>query len=283
MKDFEKTFTVLNGVPIPPVGFGTWKIQPGKAAIAAVKEAFKAGYTHIDTATAYQNEESVGTAIREAEVNRKKLFITSKLQNRDHGYETALKAFQKTLDLLRVDYLDMYLIHWPIPGPRKDDWKEVLPQCWRALEEEYEKGRIKVIGVCNSLPHHVELILKTCKIKPMVNQLELHPGFMQHEAVKFSKDNGILVEAWSPLSNGKVFSSAGLADIAKRTGHSIAQICGRWLLQHEILPLPKSTNPERMRENLDVFGFELSDEDMAAIDALTDVGNSGWNPDNIAW
>lgn len=283
MNKFETTFTAYNGVAIPPIAFGTWKIPPGRAAIAAVKEALKAGYTHIDTAPAYQNEESVGTAVIEAGADREKLFITSKLHNRDHGYETALAGFQKTLDLLRTDYLDMYLIHWPVPHPHKDDWQEVLPQCWRAMEEEYNKGRIKAIGVCNCLPHHLEVILKSCTVKPMVNQIEVHPGFMQKEAVRFCKDNGILLEGWGPLANGKVFQSAGLKAIAEGAGRTVAQVCERWLLQHDILPLPKSVTPERIRENLDVFDFELSDADMAAIDGLTDVGNSGMNPDNISW
>jgi diketogulonate reductase-like aldo/keto reductase len=283
MKDYQTVFTTHTGVVIPPIAFGTWKIPAGRIAIQSVKEALKAGYRHIDTAPAYGNEESVGTAIRELGFDRTKLFLTSKLHNRDHGYETALMGFQKTFDLMRVDYLDMCLIHWPIPNVHKADWQQVLPQCWRAMEDAYEKGIIKVIGVCNFLPHHFKPIFESCKIKPMVNQIELHPGFMQVEAVQFSRKNGIVIEGWSPFANGKVFESAVLEEVAERYQRTMGQICGRWLLQHEILPLPKSITPERIHQNLKIFDFEIAPADMGLIDKMTDVGNSGMNPDNISW
>lgn len=280
MKKMSDFYMLKNGVQIPCIGYGTWQTPSGEVALASVKSALDAGYRHIDTAAIYRNEDSVGEAIRASGIDRKEIFVTSKVWNKCRGYDMVMSAFDKTMTKLGLDYLDLYLIHWPAVAKHYDNWNEVNLDTWRGLTALYKEGRIKAIGVSNFLPHHLEALMQT-EIAPMVDQIEFHPGFMQTETVEFCKKNGILVEAWSPLGTGKMLTNETLMAIAAKYGKSVAQICIRWCLQHEVLPLPKSVTPSRIAENADVFDFTISDEDMAAIDAMEYFGGSGFDPDNV--
>lgn len=281
MNNLKDTYTLCNGVNIPCVGFGTWQTPNGETAINSVLEAMKCGYRHIDTAACYGNEESVGKAIKLSRINREELFVTSKLWNTDQGYESTLKAFYKTIKDLGLDYLDLYLIHWPVVKEHKEDWKEAICETWKAFEKLYSEGKIRAIGVSNFKPHHLKVIFENCNIKPMVNQIELHPSHNQDETVKFCRNNNILVEAWGPLSTGRIFKVKEMQDIANKYNKSIAQITLRWHIQNEILPLPKSVTPSRIKENSMIFDFELLKEDMELIQNLKGCEGSGVNPDNI--
>ena len=281
MNNLKDTYTLSNGVNIPCVGFGTWQTPNGETAINSVLEAMKCGYRHIDTAACYGNEESVGKAIKLSRINREELFVTSKLWNTDQGYESTLKAFDKTIKDLGLDYLDLYLIHWPVGKEHKEDWKEAICETWKAFEKLYSDGKIRAIGVSNFKPHHLKVIFENCNIKPMVNQIELHPSHNQDETVKFCRNNNILVEAWGPLSTGRIFKVKEMQDIANKYNKSIAQITLRWHIQNEILPLPKSVTPSRIKENSMIFDFELLKEDMELIQNLKGCEGSGVNPDNI--
>ena len=229
----------------------------------------------------YGNEESVGKAIKLSRINREELFVTSKLWNTDQGYESTLKAFDKTIKDLGLDYLDLYLIHWPVVKEHKEDWKEAICETWKAFEKLYSEGKIRAIVVSNFKPHHLKVIFENCNIKPMVNQIELHPSHNQDETVKFCRNNNILVEAWGPLSTGRIFKVKEMQDIANKYNKSIAQITLRWHIQNEILPLPKSVTPSRIKENSMIFDFELLKEDMELIQNLKGCEGSGVNPDNI--
>lgn len=277
----EKQFELKNSVQIPSVGFGTWQTPDGATAVGAVRCAIDAGYRHIDTAAVYGNEKSVGEGIARSGIDRQELFVTSKVWNTERGYDTTLRAFEQTLADLRLDYLDLYLIHWPATAHRFDDWQQINTDTWRAMEKLYHDGRVRAIGVSNFMPHHLEALMRVAEEQPSVNQIEFHPGFMQTECVNFCKACGIVVEAWSPLGTGRMLDNATLKMIAARYGKSVAQVCIRWALQHGVLPLPKSVTPSRIRENLDVFDFELSSVDMQTIDCMEYFGGSGLHPDKI--
>ena len=281
MNNLNDTYTLSNGVNIPCVGFGTWQTPNGETAINSVLEAMKCGYRHIDTAACYGNEESVGKAIKLSGINREDLFVTSKLWNTDQGYESTLKAFDKSIKDLGLDYLDLYLIHWPVVKGHKEDWEKSICETWKAFEKLYSEGKIRAIGVSNFKPHHLKVIFENCNIKPMVNQIELHPSHNQDETVKFCRNNNILVEAWGPLSTGRIFKVKEMQDIANKYNKSIAQITLRWHIQNEILPLPKSVTPSRIKENSMIFDFELLKEDMDLIQNLKGCEGSGVDPDNI--
>lgn len=281
MNNLNDTYTLSNGVNIPCVGFGTWQTPNGETATNSVLEAIKCGYRHIDTAACYGNEESVGKAIKLSGINREDLFVTSKLWNTDQGYESTLKAFNKTIKDLDLDYLDLYLIHWPVMKGHKEDWEKSICETWKAFEKLYSEGKIRAIGVSNFKPHHLKVIFENCNIKPMVNQIELHPSHNQDETVKFCRNNNILVEAWGPLSTGRIFKVKEMQDIADKYSKSIAQITLRWHIQNEILPLPKSVTPSRIKENSMIFDFELLKEDMELIQNLKGCEGSGIDPDNI--
>lgn len=277
----EKFYLLSNNYKIPNIGFGTFRTPSGEETEQSVINAIKSGYRHIDCAAAYGNEKSVGDAILKSGVAREELFITSKLWNDDKGYENTLKAFNKTLEDLQLDYLDLYLIHWPIAKASKNNWQEANTESWRALEELYSQGKIKAIGVSNFLPHHLEPLLENAKIKPMVNQIEFHPGMLQEETVEFCKKHHILVEAWAPFSNGQILTNPVLKEIADKYKKSVAQLSLRWIIQKGIVPLPKSVTPERIKSNLEVFDFEISEQDVDIIDRLTDCGGSGLHPDEV--
>lgn len=277
----ENFYVLKNNYKIPNIGFGTFRTPSGEETEQSVLNAIKAGYRHIDCAAAYGNEKSVGNAIRKSGVPREELFITSKLWNDEKGYEKTLAAFNQTLEDLQLDYIDLYLIHWPIAKASKDNWQEANNESWRAFEELYKQGKIKAIGVSNFLPHHLKPLLESANIKPMVNQIEFHPGMLQEETVEFSKKHNILVEAWAPFSNGQILKHPVLQEIADKYQKSVAQLTLRWIIQKGIVPLPKSVTPERIKSNLDVFDFEISEKDVERIDSLTNCGDSGLHPDEV--
>ncbi|WP_411842433.1 aldo/keto reductase [Salinicoccus sp. HZC-1] len=280
MKTLTDTFQLSNGTEIPCVGFGTWQTPDGPTAVNSVKKSIEAGYRHIDTAAAYKNEGSVGQAIKESGVAREELFITSKLWNTERGYEKTLAAFEQTLKELETDYLDLYLIHWPASSSQFDNWEEINLETWRAMTELYKAGKIKAIGVSNFMAHHLEALVQT-EVKPVVNQVEYHPGHAQDEVVSFCRQHDILIEAWSPIGSGRLLDNEALKEIASKYDKSVAQLCIKSVLQNGVLPLPKSVTPERIEENTHVFDFEISDEDMKQINAMENVGFSGMNPDEL--
>ena len=278
MKKLTDSFILSNDLNIPCVGFGTWQAADGEVATEAVRSALKAGYRHVDTAAIYRNEESVGRAVTESGIDRSEIFVTTKLWNKCRSYELAFSAFERSLSKLGLDYVDLYLIHWPASPSQYENFDQINLETWRAMTELYKDGKIKSIGVSNFMPHHLEALMKT-DVVPMVNQIEFHPGFTQWETLEYCKKNGILVEGWSPLGSGRVLSDERLKKIASKYGKSVAQICIRWSLQHGVLPLPKSVTESRIIENADVFDFEISSADMAEIDAFETFGESGFHPD----
>ncbi|MGN0483622.1 MAG: aldo/keto reductase [Lachnospiraceae bacterium] len=275
-----KNFVLHNGYEIPEIGFGTWKTPNGDVAVQSVKEALACGYRHIDTAAAYENETSVGQAIRESGLKREEVFITSKLWNSQRGYETTLAAFEKTMDKLGLEYLDLYLIHWPASVHQFENWEALNVETWRAMIQLYKEGRIKAIGVSNFCPHHLKALMEM-EVIPMVNQIEFHPGMTQPEVVSYCKEHDILVEAWSPLGNGALLQSALIKELAEKYKKSPAQICLRFVLQQGVLPLAKSVTPSRIRENLEILDFELSDEDMKKLVDMPNIAYSGSDPDKV--
>lgn len=280
METLNSTFTLSNDVEIPCVGFGTWQTPDGKVAYDSVKTAIDTGYRHIDTAAAYENEASVGEAVQDSNIKREDLFITSKLWNSERGYDKTIAAFNETLKLLKTNYLDLYLIHWPASETQFDNWDEINVDTWRAITDLYKDGKIKAIGTSNFMPHHLKSLMET-EIKPMVNQIEYHPGYTQDEAVEYCKENGILVEAWSPIGSGRLLENESLKEIAVKYSKTVAQLCIRYALQNDVLPLPKSVTPERIESNTQVFDFKITDEDMTSINAMEDIGFSGNHPDTI--
>lgn len=279
MKNPSDTYTLHNDVRIPCIGFGTWQASNGDEAVKAVKQALTAGYRHIDTAAVYGNEESVGTAVRESGLPRSEVFVTSKLQNAAHGYEETKAAFEATMARLQLDYLDLYLIHWPNPKPFRDRWQEANAGTWRAFEEFYEAGRIRSIGVSNFHPHHLEALAKTANTPPMVNQIRLCPGDTQDTVVDYCRQHNILLEAYSPFGTGSLFEVKEMQDIASQYDKTVAQVAIRWSLQMGFLPLPKSVTESRIRENIEVFDFTLSDKDMERIASLDGIVGYSQDPD----
>lgn len=263
---------------IPGIGFGTWQIPDGEIVKESVRIAIANGYRHIDTAAIYDNETGVGEGIAASEVRREELFITTKVWNSDRGYDQTMRAFERSLEKLDVGYVDLYLIHWPARG---DSGRKENLDTWRALETLYKEGRAKSIGVSNFLRHHLIDLINDGEILPMVDQIEYHPGYTQPETVDFCREHNILVEAWSPLGSGKMLENEQLKQMAEGYEKTVAQLCIRWCLQNETIPLPKSTTPERIIQNLDVFDFTITDEDMAVIDNLPYIGGSGLHPDKI--
>lgn len=250
-------------------------------AVDAVREAIDAGYRHIDTAAIYGNEISVGRAIAESSVAREKLFVTSKLWNTERGYDSTLRAFDKSLAVLGLEYLDLYLIHWPANQQQFSNWEELNASTWRAMEELYRQGRIRAIGLSNFKVHHLESLLRHATVLPAVNQIEYHPGFMQQDIVDYCTARNILIEAWSPLGTGRLLDNELLMRIGDKYGKSAAQVCIRWALQNGTLPLPKSVTASRIKENLDVFDFHLTTADMASINDMAYAGDSGLDPDTV--
>lgn len=283
MQSLTSTYTLANGIKIPVVGFGTWQTPDGEVAVSSVKSALANGYRHIDTAQAYKNEEGVGCALKESGIPREEIFLTTKLWNKNHSYDLAMSSFAESLEKLQTDYVDLFLIHWPNPVDFRDHWQNANAESWRAMEDLYEAGKIKAIGISNFRPHHIEELKKTAKIMPMVNQIFLAPGEKQEEVVSYCEDNDILLEAYSPLGTGKIFEVPEMKALAEKHNRSIAQIALRWSLQHGFLPLPKSVTPSRIKENAQLFDFELSKTDMAQIDALDGVVGKAGDPDQTTF
>lgn len=264
------TYQLNNGVEIPVLGFGTFKAMDGEEAYRAVLEALKASYRHIDTAAIYQNEESVGQAIKDSGVPREEMFVTTKLWNSQQTYEQTRQALEKSIEKLGLDYLDLYLIHWPNPKPLRenDAWKTRNAEVWRAMEDLYQEGKIRAIGVSNFLPHHLDALLETATIVPAVNQVRLAPGVYQEEVVAYCREKGILLEAWGPFGQGELFDSKQVQEIAANHGKSVAQIALAWSLAEGFLPLPKSVTTSRIQANLDCFGIELSHEERETLKTI---------------
>ncbi|ANH81942.1 oxidoreductase [Niabella ginsenosidivorans] len=276
-------FILSNHLSVPVIGFGTWQVPKGEQTFNAVSTALNNGYRHIDTASAYNNEKSVGDAIKASGIDRRTIFLTTKLWNKDRGYTATLNAFERSLELLQTDYLDLYLIHWPANSKQFDNWKAINAETWRAFEDLYRQGKVRAIGVSNFMVKHLEALKETAALFPMVNQIEYHPGYTQDEVVSYCKREQVLVEAWSPIGSGRLLNHELLRKIAEKYKTSVAQLCIRFCLQNEILPLPKSVTPAYIKANLDVEGFTIDASDLSAIHAIKNEGWSGLNPDQIGF
>lgn len=277
MKNINDCFTLNNGVTIPCIGFGTYKAAEGDSSDSIVT-AIKAGYRFFDTASFYETEVYLAEALKRTGLPRKEVFITSKVWKAEMGYNGTMEAFERTLKNLDTDYLDLYLIHWP-RYTLEGEWKQTCIDTWKAMEELYKAGRIRAIGLSNFLPHHLDVILEHCTVKPMVNQLEIHPGYTQEAALRYCQERDILVQAWSPLGRQRVLQTPLILELADKYNVSAAQICLRYLLQRGIHPLPKASSMERMKNNMDLFRFDITKEDMHRINTLPQTGWSGEHPD----
>ncbi|MEU7341260.1 aldo/keto reductase [Streptomyces sp. NPDC007074] len=266
--------TLNNAVRIPQLGFGTFQIPPGETRDTTLA-ALEAGYRHIDTAEMYGNEKEVGQAVRDSGLDRDEVFVTSKLNNGAHAYDDALQAFDRTMEDLGLDRLDLFLIHWPLPG--RGDFVET----WKAMEEIYRSGRTKAIGVSNFRPHHLRRLLEESEVVPAVNQVEVHPYLTQGDVRAFGAEHDIATEAWSPIAQGKVLDDPTINRIAERVGRTAAQVTLRWHIQRGDIVFPKSVTPKRIAENLDLFDFELAEGDMREISALNRDERTGPDPDRF--
>ncbi|RIW29607.1 aldo/keto reductase [Bacillus salacetis] len=271
--NLQSTQRLHNGVEIPSVGLGVYKMDDHEQAVGSIKKAIETGYRSIDTASFYENEKSVGQAVKESGAGRENLFITSKVWNTDQGYDSTLKSFEESLRQLDMDYMDLYLIHWPVADKYKDTWK--------AMERLYGEGLIKAIGVSNFKEHHLEDLMKASNEKPVINQIELHPRLSQQELRNYCQENGIAVEAWSPIARGRLLEEPTLNHIAGKYNKSAAQVILRWHLQNEVIIIPKSVRESRMKENINLFDFELSLEDMSQINSLNMDERYGADPDKL--
>ncbi|MEM7484041.1 MAG: aldo/keto reductase [Bacteroidota bacterium] len=271
--DLQGAFKLHNGVQMPYFGLGVYLSKDGNEVISAVRDALNHGYRHIDTAAIYKNENGVGTGLRESEVDRKDVFVVSKVWNDDQGYDATLKAFDASLERLGMDYLDLYLIHWPKGELSKDTW--------RAMERLYHEKRVRAIGVSNFLKHHLEDVMTGAEIVPMVNQMEFHPYLVQQDLIDFCTQNKIQYEAWSPMMQGKIFDLDEFKKMGEKYNKTAAQIVLRWDLQKGVVTIPKSSKKERIIANADIFDFELSSEDVQLLDNLDKGHRFGPDPDNF--
>ena len=279
MNSLTDCYELINGVKVPCVGFGTWKM-PEEIASNAVKCAIENGYRHIDTAAAYLNEEYVGLGIKNSGISREEIFLVSKLPNDDHGYKNAIASCEKSLKRLGVDYLDSYLIHWPVLVQNEGRVEEDLCDTWRAFETLYKEGKLRSMGTSNFLEEHIEIIKKNFSTYPMINQVQMHPQNPQEEMIDYCNRNKILPEAWSPLIQGQAFKRELLIEMAEKYNVTIAQLCIRFIVQKGAVPIPKSATPERIINNADVFSFSISQDDMEKIATLREYGMIG-NPPSV--
>lgn len=275
LKNLQATTTLHNGVKMPWLGLGVFKVEDGDEVVRSVTFALENGYRSIDTAAIYKNEEGVGKALAKADVPREELFITSKLWNGDQGYESTLKAFESSLEKLGLDYLDLYLIHWPVPAEGK------FKDSWRAMEKLYKQGKIRAIGVSNFKEHHLDDLIKDAEVVPMVNQVEFHPHLDQKSLRDYCKKHSIQLEAWSPLKQGELLDDPTLKKIADKYQKTTAQVIIRWDLQSEVITIPKSVKEHRIVANAAVFDFELSQTDMETINGLNKDERVGADPDTF--
>lgn len=273
MLNLHSTKKLVNGVEMPRFGLGVYKMTNPDEAYSAMSHALEAGYIAIDTAALYDNEEQVGQAVRDSKKKREELFITSKVWNTDQGYDQTLRAFETSLKKLDMDYLDLYLTHWPVP--------ELYVDTYRAIERLYDEKLIRATGVSNHEPHHLEKLLATANVQPMVNQIELHPHLIQQKNRDFAKQHNIAITSWSPLGRGRVLEDEAIMKLGEKYGKSAAQVIIRWHLQHDLIVIPKSVKEVRIRQNADVFDFELTAEDMQAIDMLNRDERYGSHPDTF--
>ncbi len=271
--NISSTATLHNAIEMPLLGLGVYKAENGEEVIEAVHHALKVGYRLFDTASFYNNELGVGEAIRTGGIPRGEIFVTTKVWNDDHGYEQTLKAFEVSLQKLNLQYIDLYLIHWPVPGK--------YTETWRALEKLYKDGKVKAIGVCNCLEHQLQELINTGEISPMLVQNEFHPRLLQQSLLDFCKENQIQYQSWSPLMRGKILDNPTLKELANKYKRTPAQIVIRWNLQKGVATIPKSVHKDRIRENAEVFDFELSGADMASIDNLDRDERTGAHPDDF--
>lgn len=269
----KSTIELANGVAMPTFGLGVWQMKDGEEVSNAVKWAIEAGYISIDTAAEYGNEAGVGKGIKESGINREDLFVTTKVRSEMQGYESTLQAYEDSLERLGLDYVDLYLVHWPVEGKTKDTW--------RALEKLYKDKKVRAIGVCNFHVHHFEELLKDAEIVPMVNQIELHPLLSQESIREYCNQHNIVVEAYSPLGSGKILNHPVIQEIAEKYNKTVAQVLLRWDIQIGVVTIPKSTHKERIYENADIYDFELTQEDMDNINALNKNERVGGDPENL--
>lgn len=271
--DIKGTWKLRNGLEMPYFGLGVFQSGDGQEVIQAINSALETGYRHIDTASIYQNEKGVGNAVNNSEVGRENIFVTSKVWNSDQGYDTTLKAFDNSLKRLGFDYLDLFLVHWPVQGKYKETW--------RALEHLYNQGLVKSIGVSNFLIHHLDDLLSTAKITPMVNQVEFHPYVVQQDLLDYCAEKKIQFESWSPLMQGKILQVKELQELAVKYEKNVVQLVLRWNLQKNVIVIPKSVKKGRIESNADIFDFEISAEDISLIDSLDKNERTGAHPDTF--
>lgn len=267
--------TLNNGVQMPQIGFGVWQITPDERAEKAVLTAFDDGYRAVDTARIYTNEGGVGAALAASELQRDEVFVTTKLWNNEQGFDSVLRAFDNSLAKLGTDYIDLYLVHWPVP------FHDKYLETWRAFEKLYADGRVRAIGVSNFEPEHLRRLVDSASVVPALNQIELHPYLQQYELRRLHDELGIVTEAWSPLGQGVVVADPRLAEIGGRYGKSAAQVMLRWQIQLGHVVVPKSANPQRIAENIDIFDFVLSDDDMATLDGMHRGERQGQHPNDF--
>ncbi|OOM68363.1 glyoxal reductase [Clostridium sp. BL-8] len=273
MLENSKDYVILNnGVKMPLLGFGTYNAEDWIKLSNAIKESIKFGYRHIDTASFYGNEEVIGCALKESAVSRNEIFLVDKVWNSEQGYEKTLKAFKESIKKLKTDYLDLYLIHWP---------QSLNKETWKALEKLYKERYIRAIGVSNFTIHHLKELIENAEIIPAVNQIEFHPRLVQKDLMEYCKKYNIQLEAWSPLMRGLVFEIPFLQELSQKYGRTISQIVLRWDLQMAVATIPKSTTYKRIKENADIFSFEISKEDISKIEKLNDGFRIGMNPNEV--
>lgn len=278
MNAIKDCYTLENGMKIPVLGFGTYKMG-GNSDLEVLKNAIRAGYRYFDTASIYETECVLGQAIRESGIPREEFFIATKAWIDERGYEEVKAAMERSLQRLQMDYIDLYLIHWPKASLKETDWKERDIRTWHAMEELCDAGKVRGLGLSNFLPNHLDVILEHATKKPQVDQLEIHPGYSQEAATAYGQSKGIRMQAWSPLGRGDMVHNEMMKIFVEKYGKSAAQICLRFLIQKGIIPLVKSSSPERMRENMDVFDFEISTEDMQILSCMPQTTWRGEHPE----
>ncbi|MCI7813485.1 MAG: aldo/keto reductase [Lachnospiraceae bacterium] len=278
MNNIYDCYTLNNGVQIPCVAYGTYKAADGDNA-DIIRMAIEAGYRYFDTASFYGTETYLAEAVQNSKLPRESFFFASKVWKTEMGYDETKAAFQRTLDHLNTTYLDLYLIHWPLPDPDCKEWSQLDLETWRAMEELYQSGKVRAIGFSNFLPHHMENIIQNCRVMPAVDQIEFHPGYTQEATLSYCQKHHIQVQAWSPIGRARVLKDPLIVELAAKYQVSAAQICLRFAVQKGVIPLPKSSSIERMKQNQDLFSFEISAEDMYRLDTMPPTGWSGEHPD----